>query len=589
MLNGSDVDVDYGPAMAPRQRPLPRARRVLRGLWEAPLLVHTCILGLLLAALLPFVGTNAIFSADEGAAMIQAKQLARGDGWLTPYAFAAIDSKAEAFPLDNADAGRDGAAAYAKHPLYPVLLAASDRVGGTPAMFILSIVGTMIAALFAALLAMRWNPAVARPTLWLVGVGSPLLYDSFLVIAHTLGAAAATVAVWCALRCLERRSVGVFVGMITSVFVACALRTEAILFAFALAVALFVVGRTRGKANATLLSAAVVMTATVVKLAEPHVVRGLLGTPTVSPVSAGVPSHGFVSDRIQSFITTWLSPGYGVLRGGALSALVLGVVVIVGAALVRNRPDDDGPINLLSSFAIVISAFTLIIGTETIPGLVFAAPLLVGGLVVIRREDLLDLTPRVLLVTWALFSAAVLATQYSRGGSGEWGGRYFALGLPILCPVVLASMRATGLRLHRAPRRLALGACVAVVVSLGLVGIYDLRSIHLRTNDIVEAAQAVSASTSPGDGGKPIVMTYDGVLPRASWRVFGSRRYLMPPENQAAKYLVRLRRAGIRELMFATRDPRVRLEQLGPAYRVVRVQTLGLGTSWRFAVLRAAG
>ena len=94
--------------------------------------------------------------------------------------------------------------ALAKHPLYPVLLAAADRLGGVTGMVLLSLAGTVAAAGLAAVLARRLDPALVRPDLWMVGLASPLLFDGFLVIAHTLGAALAAAAVLLALRAVER-------------------------------------------------------------------------------------------------------------------------------------------------------------------------------------------------------------------------------------------------------------------------------------------------------------------------------------------------------------------------------------------------
>ncbi|MEY2459058.1 MAG: hypothetical protein QOG30_888, partial [Acidimicrobiaceae bacterium] len=119
--------------------------------------MHAAALALLLLVLLPIIGTTSQFSADEGAAIAQAVHLERGDGWTTGHPFAAADPDGIAFPLELSVRSGDRYAAFAKHPVYPVMLAAADRVGGRAAMVLLSIAGTIAAAVLTALLARRFD------------------------------------------------------------------------------------------------------------------------------------------------------------------------------------------------------------------------------------------------------------------------------------------------------------------------------------------------------------------------------------------------------------------------------------------------
>ena len=70
------------------------------------------------------------FSSDEGVAVIQARMLRDGDGWLYRYPLASHRSPGDARPFEHGDVGSKGVAPYAKHPLYPLLLAGFDLVGG---------------------------------------------------------------------------------------------------------------------------------------------------------------------------------------------------------------------------------------------------------------------------------------------------------------------------------------------------------------------------------------------------------------------------------------------------------------------------
>lgn len=574
------------PGELAQRGPVGLTARLVR-LWSLPLRVHAVALFVVLVALLPFVGSSGIFSADEGAAIIQARQLARGDGWIAPYAFTSIDAKQTAFPLEYADPGHDGFAPYAKHPLYPVVLAGADRIGGVTAMFVLSIIGTVVAAFFGALLAMQWSPGVARPTLWVVGLGSPLLFDSYLVIAHALGAAAATIAVWSALRYLDEARVRWLVVTIAAVALAVSLRSEASLFAVALGGVLFVsagVGRTRRPA---ILGGFVVAAAAVVRLAEPRVVRWLLGASTVTSHPSSIATHGLLDDRWHAFVTTWLSPAYGSASSGQAFLVMIAVVVALAALCARRRPQDSSVVVLLSAFGVACSVVVLTSGAQPVPGLLVVFPVLVAGLVSLRRTVLAESTPRVLLATWVLFSLGVLATQYRVGGNGEWGGRYFALCVPLVVPVALDALRVSGLLVASSTRRVAVVALVVTTAAVSFAAVREVRASHQRADAEASSVNRISAATRPGDGGQPVIVTSEAVFPRTAWKMFTERRMAMPPRNRMPEYLGRLRRAGILELTFVTRDPQLHLEQLSTSYRVEHVVSLGRGTDWRFAVLRA--
>src|SRR5205823_12516208 len=124
------------------------ARRwlIIRRLLDAPLAAHAVGLVFVLLALLPVVGTASQFSADEGAAVAQAVQLERGEGWTTAHPFPAVDPSGDAYPFELSVRRGDRYAPFAKHPIYPVLLAGAYRVAGRLGMLLLSIAGTVVAA-----------------------------------------------------------------------------------------------------------------------------------------------------------------------------------------------------------------------------------------------------------------------------------------------------------------------------------------------------------------------------------------------------------------------------------------------------------
>ena len=115
--------------------------------------------------------------------------------------------------------------------------------------------------------------------------------------------------------------------------------------------------------------------------------------------------------------------------------------------------------------------------------------------------------------TFTLFALAVIATQYREGGSGEWGGRYFLVGIPVVVPVAVAALADVGDRLDRSARRAILGA--AVVGSLAVTALAGLALFHKqwagqRQLDVLEATATVNPDAA--------VVVTDGNTGRRAWR-----------------------------------------------------------------------
>ena len=102
----------------------------MKRLWDTPLWAHAAALAIVLLALSAVVGTDDSFSADEGAAVVQARTLARDGTWIRPHPLPAVDPPARMYPLENSGVGPDGHAPFVRHPLYALLLAGVDRAGG---------------------------------------------------------------------------------------------------------------------------------------------------------------------------------------------------------------------------------------------------------------------------------------------------------------------------------------------------------------------------------------------------------------------------------------------------------------------------
>jgi hypothetical protein len=550
------------------------AARPWRRMWDLPLRAHLAALAAVLLALVPLVGTGASFSADEGAAILQARSLADGRGWVVEHPLPEADPGGRHYPLELSAKGPDGTAPFAKHPLYALLLAAADRIGGVTAMLVLSVLGTVAAAGLAAALAGHLDAALRRPALWVTGLASPLLFDGYLVIAHTLGAACAAGALVLAVRAVERRSLPAAVGVAGCTATAALVRTEAVLFAAALAAvaAALALADRRARVPALAVGAAAAGAAIAARVVEAAWARHLVGG-TVTLSSVPRPEPGFLDGRLQSLLLTWLRPSYGGPRIVDLALLCMVAALAVGAVVARRRPGDRAAVRLCGAVAAVSAVAALLVGpTTVVPGMLAAFPVMVAGLLLLRRRSLDLVAARLMGGTFALFALAVIATQYSTGGSGEWGGRYFALGIPAVVPVVLLAVR------DRGP---ALVAGLAICsVALSAMGVLALRSTHRFTADLV--ASIAAAATGPA----PVIVTTEEALPRLAWATFDRQRWLLAEPADLPELIDRLRAAGVRRFAFVTsRLDRDRDHLRG--VEVVSVDGRADGRGWQILVLLA--
>lgn len=569
-----------------------RGGQPVRRAWRAPLGAHLAALGIVLVAVTGFAGTGASFSADEGAAITQARSLARGDGWIVPHPVPEADPEGVNYPIELSAEGPRGVAPFAKHPLYALVLAGADRVGGVGAMVALSLLGTLGAAATAAALAARMGgPGLARPALWGAGLGTPLLLDGNLVIAHTLGAALAGALVLVAVAAVERRrpapALAVAVGLLAALAVL--LRTEALLLAVALALAAGAVAlRRRGGQRwaAALVGGVAVAGAGLAMVAEKLWASAIVGG---TAIGVGGPSGttGFVYGRVRSFTLTWLRPSY---EGGTgdVVLVVMATAVALAVLAARRHPGDGGPVVILTVVAAAMSVLALVVAPNTVvPGLLIASPLVLAGMVALRRAYLVDRAGTG--VTLALgtsfgFALAVLATQYSTGGSFEWGGRYFAIGLPVFVPVALLALRQVGEGLAPATRKVAAAGLVVCSASLAVMAVGALEETKRFTGEMMVAIDRTAGTI--GDP-RPVILTTERAVPRTAWATYDRQRWLLELSDDLAPAVDRLRAAGIDRIALVSSRGRERLlRQLGPGVGVVARDAWAERVGWQVLVLR---
>lgn len=550
---------------------------------DTPLVFHLFLLALVLLVLVPLIGTGASFSADEGAVIAQARSLSKGDGWIVEHPVPEADPSGAHYPLELSARGPKGVAPFAKHPLYPLLLAGADRLGGVSMMLALSLLGTVAAAGLAALLARLIDPVLARPTLWVTGLASPLMFDGFVVIAHTLGAAAGAAAVLAALVAVERRSRSAVVGVAIAIGFAVLLRSEAVLFAFALAAVCAVAALVSARRWRYLaVGSASVLAAGAGLAADKLWARSIVGGVATNTGGGAQPDVGFLAARAHSFALTWLRPSYGDVPAYADIALVVMLTALALAVYgARRYPTDGTSIAMLAGIAAASSVAALVAApTNLVPGLLMAFPVAAAGLFLLSREALSSPATRMVAGTFAVFAAAVAATQYATGGSGEWGGRYFSMGLPLLVPLALHAMNRQRARLDaRTAGRtaVALGVCSLAIATMA-VG--SIRSTHQFTGRLV--AGIASAGEIADPAGKPVVVTTDPAMPRLAWPTFDRQRWLLARSGNIGDLAVRLRVTGVRRVVLVSGPGSA---ELGAGLEVVATDRWAAHNGWRVEVV----
>lgn len=508
---------------------------------------------MLLLALVPVIGTSASFSPDEGAVLIQARSLAAGDGWVVDHPFADLDPDDRYYPLGGSSQGDAGKAPFAKHPVYAVVLAALERTGGVAGMVALSVLGTVGAAVAAAVLAREVSgPGAARPVLWAVGVGSPLVFDAYLLIAHSLGAALVGGATVFALRAVRGARPAVPVIACAALLgAAVLLRAEALIFAAALGTGVAGSGIAWHRPRLVIWAAALPGAGLGAAVGDRWLQRLVIGADGGGVSAPAVPG-GFLQSRFEAFLNTWLRPSAGVPDGADLALLAAAVLVAIGVVVVRRR----GSSRAIGAVALTAMGFSMLAfvadPARVVPGLVVAFPLAIVSLGLVDRSYA-DRDGRLLLsATAAVFVLGVLATQYREGGSAEWGGRYFALVVPVLAVIAVDAMARRAPTLSGEARRWAQCGLMVCSALLAVGAVTSLRSAHVFTDRLIQRIGATADSTVPGDGGdRPVVVSAYPNIPRLAWPTISAGRWLHSPDvADGAELATLLGGAGVAELVF---------------------------------------
>ena len=564
-----------------------------RRLWRSPLWLHALALAGVLLVGLAVIGPRVAFSSDEGVAVLQARMLREGDGWIYHYPLARIDREGRARPFVHGDVGSNGVAPYAKHPLYPLLLAGLDAVGGVTAMLVAGILGTVLAALLAALLARRLDPGLDRLTLWIVGAGSPLFFDAYVVLAHTLAAAAAAAAARALAVLLTagtRRATRAWclAGAMGGLAIATWLRTEVVFLGPALAVGVGV-GALVGKVpwRRALLVGGGAVVACAGAYAIDHVAAGhILGS--ALPAAPDASRVGGLTGRWDALHTTLLLPSYlGPARADL--ALALGAITIFAGAVALHWRGERRQfvVGALAVAAVAYVAHLFLGPGGPVPGLILAFPAGWFLVWVAGKRTVEGAVAPVLVVASAVVFLAVLATEYSIGGGVEWGGRYFSVLIAIIVPVLVVAAAPVVRRHGRDLARVVVALVAVATIASSVIALQGLRHWHEDTAQVLDqiARQAQVAGRSGGLD-RPVVLTSNRLLPQIDYRDFDDVDWVAVDPDDLSTYANRLAGIGVTRLVLASTDQAADLRRL-PGWRVV--QPAAGGSSVDVSVLERSG
>jgi hypothetical protein len=489
---------------------------------------HVAVLVVALALALALSERSTGFTVDEGSYAIQAHSIDDG-GWAIHWPFRTVDPDGDHFPYHGGAMSASQEFAYVSHPAWPAVLSITRDVGGEEVGLRLVSLASVVAA---AVLALHVATSVGgtragRWAFWIVAT-SPVLPDGLMVWAHAPSAALAGLASLAVVRLLEGRHPLRWTAVLAVALAAgVLLRSESLLFAGAVVAVVGIAGLSRR--SGTLIAAAVagaVGTGGALfgeRLWTAAVVDGELSTGLSSRAGG---SSAWLQGRFSGAVTAVLDGALGSTGAAACTTAALALMVLVVVAVHRPGLQLRPPL-LVGAAAALMVARLVVAADDPVPGLLAACPVLVLGLLAIRRDRTTVLALAVIVV---LFAAAVLGTQYDDGGGLQWGGRYLS---PALVPLgVLAGVALADDRLRA---RATQAAATALLVATAVAGVV--------VTDQVRSGSA-GAIAAVGAERNPVVLVDGDQLARLDWLHWPERCWIATGD-ELPDALRRLAAAGI--------------------------------------------
>lgn len=448
--------------------------------------VASVALFLLMAAMLPLVQNGYIALPDEGVYLAQAAALAHGS-WKTdrPITNLIKDDAPESWsfdPLGPALITNDQRVPYARHPLYSSTLGMSYRLLGQLGPLLISTIGGYVASILIGLLCRAFDPIFGVPGLLLAGLSSPLLFNSYIVSAHSWAvclSAGLTLAIIHSL--MHRRIASYAVVTVVSVLLPM-LRTEGVVLITAIVISLAIavlprVHRPRQpRTHAVILAGLVGLGGSVgwmIDLNWAQRIRSLAGTVYAEP---GAAILGKQTELLRGAWIALLQPWGSAERATVLVPLTL-ALVIACLVIARFAPSRPAIAALLGGFAALSSVGALVTNDWKVTGLVAAWPILLFSLFGFRVRMLNDVRLGFLTTTTVVGLILLILTIYGDGGSSQWGGRLFQILLPPLIPLMLIGMENLSIHLTASQMKSGVASISVIALCFGLMSIrYNLSS-----------------------------------------------------------------------------------------------------------------
>ncbi|MFV0318606.1 MAG: hypothetical protein ACK5O2_16790 [Microthrixaceae bacterium] len=463
---------------------------------------NALILMVVMFALLPIIDNGYIALPDEGLYSAQAQNLANGS-WRSDRPAPDIDDTGQLDSLAPSKTFDTTDIPYANHPLYPLALTLPYKALGKSGQLAVSVISVWASAVFSALLARRFDRRYGLPALWLTALGTPLVFSAYVVMAHSLAAAAAAALVLTVTLAVEDHRFSMIPLTLVSTAALVLVRSEGILVAAAVGgvvglMALPWRGRKLDLASGSI-AAAVLVTGAGTFLIEQIFVSTLVGTDgRASVVEAAVDRAGPASAAWISLLKPWDSG-----LEAKVQVLLILVCTVLGALTLRIRPTFSLLPLALWALAAAAGVLTALTGPSLISGLVPAFPLLVVPVLFTTRTDLGNPLFQRLAGVTVLVTIAIVFTTYADGGATQWGGRFYHVLIPLAVPLVLLGVTHALGKLEPSHARFA-GACLVIVaVSISISALQANRSYRNRSRSVVTETIAVARDW---DDGRQIVL-----------------------------------------------------------------------------------
>ena len=510
---GTDVD----SATVSDQAATPRLARLVD---PRALKWHAAALLVLLLALIPALDNGVVGLPDEGAYAAQAANL--GDGsWVGPLVAPEIDQTGERTAVVTSILTDNGTIPYGRQPLYPLVLTPAFVAGGLAGMMVVSLLGTWTAALAGSAIARILDPRMGIPALWLIGLGSPLFFDAYLIAGHSLVAAAVGVAALGLLRAggfgMKPQPMWLLVA-IPATATAVLIRSEGVLATGLLgvigAVCALRWAHRRVSIDWSEFLASVSLGATAVAA---YTINGVWSTAITGGANTGGGDLIRQTDPLNVVWVSLIRPWTGDNRQASVAMALVVVATAVGAITLRFLPDRPllpVALLLLAAAGAVVRLFEV---PDLVSGLLACTPILILGWVLLPAPTAWSRAIWLLAGTSVSTAALIVWTTYGDGGATEWGGRFFHVILPLAVPVALVGV-------FRALSPMARGARILTAISIAVTAAALSTAAFLTLNRFHDAARAVVTGTNAfvaerADDDTPIVL-YAPLSPSGSSRLF---------------------------------------------------------------------